>query len=249
MSSVQSDESKEQQKVELGSEDGDEESESSQQGEIKGKVSIEEKNVLNEDDLMCAVCLLILPRNAVTIDPCEHSFCPNCIDGLDKCPMCRGDIEKLNKGQVWNDKNPHPFICVKTKDEGGQVKKEVWSAEKLRKKQEEEAGLSNTQNLTTFKPDLSKVPQKNLQTWKCPVCKYGPLARQSLLDHIVSTHPKAIGVCPICASHSWGDPTYTTHLSGHMKLRHSYDMNDLVDDEEEEDEVMRRVLELSKVVQ
>ena len=69
--------------------------------------------------------------------------------------------------------------------------------------------------------------------------------REGLIEHVEANHRGARAVCPICVSHSYGDPNYKTFLSGHLRLRHSFEMDDLIEDEEDEAAILRRVLELS----
>lgn len=46
----------------------------------------------------CVICFGSLDNNRIAIIPCGHAnVCPNCLDGLDKCPNCFGLIAKKQK--------------------------------------------------------------------------------------------------------------------------------------------------------
>jgi hypothetical protein len=86
------------------------------------------------------------------------------------------------------------------------------------------------------------VSTHNRSTFKCPLCSTSNFDRQGLLDHVQKFHKNAQAVCPICVAQPWGDPNYVTGLYGHLLKRHKFDYDTTVDYNEEEDEVLKRVL-------
>ena len=68
--------------------------------------------------------------------------------------------------------------------------------------------------------------------------------RAALLKHFESKHRRAPGVCPICAVMPWGDANYVSQdLYGHMKLRHKFDYDTYTDFAEQEEAMLRKVME------
>ena len=90
--------------------------------------------------------------------------------------------------------------------------------------------------------------QKNRQTFDCTLCKEKNFDRDGYIKHIQRYHPNQRGVCAICKCQPWGDPNYITHILGHIEKRHMFDYDTVVDYNENEDEILRRVLEESKYV-
>lgn len=49
-------------------------------------------------EMMCSICLDVA-RNPRTVQPCEHSFCSECIqraiEWKNKCPTCRGNVKEV----------------------------------------------------------------------------------------------------------------------------------------------------------
>ena len=59
-------------------------------------------------------------------------------------------------------------------------------------------------------------------------------------------HPRQAGVCPICITYPHGDPNYVSRdLSGHLELRHKYDMGEVIENDTDEQRQLERVLALS----
>ena len=83
----------------------------------------------------------------------------------------------------------------------------------------------------------------NRSTFTCPVCKEANLDRKDLLKHVAKKHHGSSGVCPICLVQQYGDPNYVSKdLSGHLKLRHQYDLDTYTEYENEDDAILQRVL-------
>jgi len=82
----------------------------------------------------------------------------------------------------------------------------------------------------------------NRSTFSCPCCPENNLDREALLTHVSKNHKKNQAVCPICICQPWGDPNYITHLNGHLQKRHKFDYDTTVEYNEDEDEVLKKVL-------
>lgn len=211
----------------------------------KPKKILEEEEIFEEEDLLCAVCVTVRSQNTAILVECGHKFCTSCLLSSkdNRCPVCRTPFDPVD--DVFEDsayKKNYSVIQVRLKENGKEL---ILSAEDLRKRTS--VGL-NDDSISKFKPNMDMIPKKNLLTFACPCCKMKHLDRGGLLDHVSLLHPQERAVCPICAIQSYGDPSFKTHLSGHLRVRHSYDMNDLVDDEEDEETVLQRIIELSKII-
>ena len=202
-------------------------------------------DTVTEEELLCAVCFTIRSKVTAVLRDCGHKFCMACISQTKdrRCPICRvpfDPVSDISEDVEYREKFDKLPVRVQ---EGG--KELIVTAEDLRKKTSNE---TTDKVETSFEPNLAMVPRRNLHTFACPCCPLKHLDRSGLVEHVLLMHPRQRAVCPICSSHSWGDPNYVTHLAAHLSLRHSYDMNDLVDDDMEEDDVLRHVLELSKQI-
>ena len=83
----------------------------------------------------------------------------------------------------------------------------------------------------------------NRSTYNCTICDDKNFDREGLINHVSKKHKKTVGVCPICVCQPWGDPNYkSADLVGHLKLRHKFDYDTIVDYSEQEDEVLKRIL-------
>ena len=50
-----------------------------------------------------------------------------------------------------------------------------------------------------------------------------------------ANHNGQAGVCPICITYPYGDPTYVCrNLSAHLDTRHTYDMGEVIENETDE---------------
>ena len=94
--------------------------------------------------------------------------------------------------------------------------------------------------------------QKNRSTFGCPFATNGCAAQnldlQGLINHLRQNHQNETnksGVCPICVTMPWGDPTYIcSDVIAHINRRHKFDYNEFVNYEESQDEdaVLQAVL-------
>ena len=107
--------------------------------------------------------------------------------------------------------------------------------------------------LREFVPVLEKVT-KNRSTFSCPFCTDKNLLREDLVEHVSKNHKNSPpAVCPICVTYPYGDPNFTTYLPGHLKARHGFDLEEIgwathFNEEESEESVLAKILELSKSI-
>lgn len=80
-------------------------------------------------------------------------------------------------------------------------------------------------------------------TFTCSVCQVKNMDRKGLISHVQENHSLAYAVCPICISQPWGDPNYKTYLKKHLKIRHMFDYDTTVDYNNDEDDVLAKVLQ------
>ena len=83
---------------------------------------------------------------------------------------------------------------------------------------------------------------KNRQTFDCTLCSDKNFDRVGYIEHIHNRHPNDRGVCAICKCQPWGDPNYITHISGHINIRHRFDYDTVVDYNDDEDQILQKVL-------
>ena len=83
---------------------------------------------------------------------------------------------------------------------------------------------------------------KNRQTFDCTLCTQKNFDRVGYINHIKQFHPTQRGVCAICKCQPWGDPNYKTNILPHINLRHNFDYDTVVDYNDEEDEILKKVL-------
>ena len=83
---------------------------------------------------------------------------------------------------------------------------------------------------------------KNRQTFDCTLCNEKNFDRVGYIDHIKNRHPNDRGVCAICKCQPWGDPNYKTHIYGHINVRHKFDYDTVVDYNDDEDQILQKVL-------
>jgi len=107
---------------------------------------------------------------------------------------------------------------------------------------------TRAQLLAQSAPRCAPAPPPNRSTFACPLCNEANLSREGLLEHCSQRHAgvKRAAVCPICAATPWGDASYRTeNIVKHLQKRHKCDYDVLADYHEDEEAVMRRVLEES----
>jgi len=102
------------------------------------------------------------------------------------------------------------------------------------------ANISSNINQSVIK-DAKQI--LNRSTFNCPCCSENNFDRESLLKHVAKKHKNKKTVCPICVCQPWGDPYYITNLHGHLQKRHKFDYDTTVQYNEDEDEVLKKVLQ------
>ena len=193
----------------------------------------------------CQVCQNIY-TNPVKIT-CGHNFCKDCLEGYIKnqnkeeklCPLCRGSfsIDDINQdSDLENQMNIEVIMCVcGTLMTVSEYAKHTDTCEA---------------NINQMKKDIKKTTieiredkiQKNRQTFDCTLCSQKNFDRVGYIDHIQKYHPNDRGVCSICKCQPWGDPNYKTHIMGHINIRHRFDYDTVVDYNDDEDDILQRVL-------
>jgi hypothetical protein len=94
-----------------------------------------------------------------------------------------------------------------------------------------------------FKPSPKHVPKTNRSTYECSHCPQQNLDRVSLIDHYQSEHKdNSWGVCPICKVMPWSDPEYERHVYKHLRRRHKFDFDQLVDFDHDEEYMLNQAI-------
>ncbi|CAI2379128.1 unnamed protein product [Moneuplotes crassus] len=177
---------------------------------------------------------------------CSYKYCDTCFEGMKNeskgdnivCAYCTNEIKEgeLNTTDLDGDKEVTCEHC------GGMfIAKEF------------QEHLNNCKvYLQTIEEDIKKNKFKDIQktvnrsTFKCPFCESKNLERKDLITHVEYEHGDCPGVCPICVVQEYGDPNYVSqNLLGHMKHRHSYDMDTYMAYGETDDDVLAQVLAAS----
>ena len=202
---------------------------------------------------ICVICQEVLNYPPVSLQKCGHSFCRNCITELTrdintnkkkmnlKCPSCRNqfNVEDLVINEdLYKEMKSRDVICKC----GNIIKLNQFNDHFYK------CSLQKKNLNSAIKKNLVKdaKPSVNRDTFNCTICTKKNFDREGMLKHIINEHGNAYGVCPICIVQTWGDPNYKTYLIGHMKKRHNFGYEETVDYNQDEDEVLRQVLEKSK---
>lgn len=196
------------------------------------------------DDLRCVVCVKVLSEAAQHV-PCQKFLCGACFGMLasTRCPVCtlqittdtvlmRTDIDQrvvseqrtcsCGRSFSFKDIDDHTDNCP--------------TAQTI---------FQSTVRQAVIQPNHETA---NRSTFTCPFCSIKNFVRETLISHIESTHDEGSGVCPICVAMPWGDPNIEcSNLLGHLKHRHKYDVDTYTDFGMEDDDILRRVLEESKL--
>ena len=159
---------------------------------------------------------------------------------LFRCPLCKVKFKKsdlkANK-QLEEDISKTTTACVC----GDSIYLNKFN-DHTAKCQQYKANIYTNINQSIIK-DAKQIV--NRSTFNCPCCIENNFDREALLKHVAIKHKHEQTVCPICVCQPWGDPNYKTNLHGHLQKRHKFDYDTTVKYNEDEDEVLKRVLEES----
>ena len=207
-----------------------------------------------KDQYTCLICQDIF-SDPVALSTCGHSFCKTCInDYTDNfknenskkssvpCPNCRTPYYKKDikfNNNLFNEMKNTLILCeCKTKMNLIDYKNHSEKCPIVLQNMKQQLKNNNMQI------NKDKI-QKNRQTFDCTLCQQKNLDRKGYIKHIKQTHPRQKGVCSICKCQPWGDPNYITNILEHINKRHKFDYDTMVDYNNDEDEVLQRVLQES----
>lgn len=197
-------------------------------------------NLSEIDQYTCSICQHLRSQKIFKLINCSHYFCRKCLQNYlnflsispkkgnlkPNCPICRQDFteedvkpEKLQKisvlckcGLVLPRKqfNSHKSNCF------GKIFQEVQK----------------------FEASKKHIPKVNRSTFSCSQCNTRNLDRVGLIEHYRKYHRgDSWGVCPICVMMPWGVSDFETHVYRHLKKRHMFDFDYLVDFDYTEDQM------------
>ncbi len=203
-----------------------------------------------KDQYTCLICQNIF-NNPVKISKCNHNFCNDCLNNYINtqppnpnnqeyhCPMCRSPF---SVNEIFLDNNLNTEINNKlVKCDCGQTMYLNQYSNHSDTCQTIINKMNDQMKNKNIKIQQDKV-QKNRQTFDCTLCTEKNFDRVGYIDHIKKRHPNARGVCAICKCQPWGDPNYKTHILGHINMRHKFDYDTVVDYNDDEDEILKKVL-------
>ena len=197
-----------------------------------------------KDQYTCLICQNIY-TNPIKIAKCGHNMCNDCINNYlltqtnINCPMCRVPFQKSDIILDQNLNNEMNNKIVKC-DCGLMMPLNQYSAHS----DNCSVVINKMQNEVKNKKieiNPNKIG-KNRQTFDCTLCKEKNFDRVGYINHIQNRHPNDRGVCSICKCQPWGDPNYKTHIYGHINLRHKFDYDTVVDYNDDEDQILQKVL-------
>ena len=202
-----------------------------------------------KDEYTCLICQNIY-NDPVKIINCSHNFCKECLDGYMKqlsqgknpnnqCPLCR--MAFTYNDIIQDDSLKNEMSQKSVKCDCGQI---MFLNEYTNHSENCATFLNNMNNQMQNKNIQIRQDkiQKNRQTFDCTLCSMKNFDRVGYIDHIKKRHPNERGVCAICKCQPWGDPNYKTHIYGHINVRHKFDYDTVVDYNDNEDDVLQRVL-------
>lgn len=156
---------------------------------------------------------------------------------MDRCPLCKiefnkSDLQSNKKLEKEIKESWHNCKC------GTRINLDEWNDHTAKCEIYLDIISTNIKQsvVKDFKPTI------NRSTFNCTCCSEKNLDREGLLKHVANKHKNSQAVCPICLCQPWGDPNYVTHLHGHLQKRHKFDYDTTVEYNEEEDEVLKKVL-------
>ena len=197
-----------------------------------------------KDQYTCLICQNIF-SNPIKLSKCGHNMCNACINNYSlsqmqpTCPVCRTPFLQED---IIPDNNLNQEMTTKiVKCECGQtmpLNQYSFHSDNcniIMDKMKEEVKNKKIE----INPD--KIG-KNRQTFDCTLCNEKNFDRVGYIEHIGMKHPNDRGVCAICVCQPWGDPNYKTHIYGHINIRHKFDYDTVVDYNDDEDQILQKVL-------
>ena len=197
-----------------------------------------------KEQYTCLICQNIF-TNPIKLEKCGHNMCSDCINNFSntqkelKCPLCRAPFLK---SEIIQDQNLINDMSNK------QVKCECGQILPLIQYSSHSDNCPVILNKLKEEAKNKKIeinPEKigtNRQTFDCTLCNEKNFDRVGYIDHIGKKHPNDRGVCAICKCQPWGDPNYKTHIYGHINIRHKFDYDTVVDYNDDEDQILQKVL-------
>ena len=197
-----------------------------------------------KDQYTCLICQNIY-INPVKLSKCGHNMCSDCINNFSStqknlnCPLCR---VPFTKSDIIPDQNLNNEMTIKNvKCDCGQI----MPLNQYSLHSDNCAVIINKMKEEVKNKKIEINPDKvgkNRQTFDCTLCNEKNFDRVGYIDHIKNRHPNDRGVCAICKCQPWGDPNYKTHIYGHINVRHKFDYDTVVDYNDDEDQILQKVL-------
>lgn len=195
----------------------------------------------------CVICLYIFQPKIAQLK-CSHKFCYDCLQGYvssgvesgqsstnqKKCPICRLSFDPSEISIQFEDLDKLIVICdclqqypLTKMDEHKKSCPKV--IQKIREKR--------------FLVSPKHVPKFNRSTFSCTKCHEKNFDRCALINHYGSKHRHdSWGVCPMCKVMPWGNQYHERDVYSHLKRRHSFDYDNLVDFQFSEEQMLDQVI-------
>ncbi|KAI1901332.1 hypothetical protein AGOR_G00033220 [Albula goreensis] len=243
-------------------------------GQTDNGTSGQDSHDVPSDEFDCPICHDVL-KTPIRTRACRHVFCRSCFEaavraGGPQCPLCRGPVsERERKAQdvqqqmrarrgpcracgslsLLSKMRTHYKYCQVYIDEYGPP----LDSRILLGVHNGGGGRALTPAPSRTLPGVGAPPLSSLTgslgaVYCCPYCQQQGLSDMALVQHCILLHARAHtpAVCPICASTSWGDPSYfSRNLIGHFRARHRYSYDIYMNVREDEDAQLQLAIQQS----